>query len=334
MSPLPYVRGQVVILAMLIAGAGLFDAALLGVCCGAAAFGWLLLLREKYRWDLTRTEAGVPPHRSRLDRVVAGDTLFTLLPASLLAALFAAEVVHPLSGHAAVHGATAALVVAATLIWASSLFDWYLILPRISGQLGARPCRAASEIPEFYFPSTWKEVTRWWYIHRVVAAFAFRVGLSTALAVVIGEVSGLHQEARWFAGVAMLLFSGYAISTGARGVRQAGHAKGIVSETVRVAHRPPRRRKWLPFLKLEPLELDGRFYVVDVAIESVQLVSAETYEAEALPRPDKFAKHPDEVPLENIKAIQQEPRKFTGCEGRCSGINWYCIENPRCFQVK
>lgn len=334
MSPLPYVRGQVVILAMLIAGAGLFDAALLGVCCGAAAFGWLLLLKEKYRGDLTRTEAGVPPHRSRLDRVVAGDTLFTLLPATLLAALFEAEVVRPLSGHAAVHGATAALVVAATIIWASSLFDWYLILPRISGQLGARPCRAASEIPEFYFPSTWKEVTRWWYIHRIVAAFAFRVGLSTALAVVIGEVSGLHQEARWFAGVAMLLFLSYGFSALWHGVGQAGHAKAIVGQTVGVERRKGKRRWLPPFKKLPPLSFEGRYYVVDVSIESIQLVDIEPHEAEALPESEKFERHPRSVLLPNADAIHPTRPKFRGCEGRCSGINWYCIENPRCFEVK
>jgi hypothetical protein len=221
-SPIPYIRGQVAVLAILIAGAGLFDAAILGACCGVVAFAWMLVVRGKYSRDLARTKAEAPPHRARLDRVVAGDTLATLLPATLLAAAFALNLPHPLVGHVAVHGAIAALVVTTTVIWASSLFDWYLILPRVSGQLGPRPCRSAGEVAEFPFPSTWKEVTRWWYIHRVAAAFAFRVGLSTALAVVIGEVSGLQREARWFAGVAMLLFSSYAFSALWHGVSQAG----------------------------------------------------------------------------------------------------------------
>jgi hypothetical protein len=333
-SPIPYVRGQVAVLAILVAGAGLFDAAILGACCGIAAFAWLLLMREKYRWDLVRTTAAVPPHRARLDRVVAGDTTVTLLPATLLAALFATGIAHPLAGHDAVHGATAALVVAATIVWASSLFDWYLILPRVSGQLGPRPCRSASEVAEFPFPSTWKEVTRWWYIHRVVAAFAFRVGLSTALAVVIGEISGLHQEARWFAGVAMLLFSSYAFSALWHGVGQAGHAKAIVGETVRVEGRPGKRRRLPPFAKLPPLRFDGRYYVVDVAIESIQIVNVESHEAEVLPAPEKFERHPDSVLLPNFDAIHPVKPKFCGCEERCSGINWYCIENPRCFEAK
>jgi hypothetical protein len=335
MSPLPYLRGQVVVLAGLIVAAGLFDAAALGLCCGLAALAWLLLLREKYRWDLARIgSATVPPHRARLDRVVAGDALLALVPTSLTAALFSVDIVHPLSGYDAAHGATAALVVTATVIWASSLFDWYLILPRISGQLGPQPCRAASEVPEFFFPKTWKEVTRWWYIHRVVAAFAFRVGLSIALAVVIGEVSGLHEEARWFAGVAMLLFLSYGLSALWHGVGQAGHAKAIVGQTVGVERRAGKRRKLPPFTKLPALAFDGRYYVVDVSIESVQLVDVAAHEAATLPRPEKFARHPRSVLLPNADAIHPIAPRFSGCEGRCSGVNWYCIENPRCFEVK
>lgn len=336
MSPIPYVRGQVVVLGALIAAAGVFDAAVVGLCCGISALVWLLLLREKYRWDLVRLEAtDVPPHRARLDRVVAGDALLALAPATLLAALFAAEGLNPLGGHDAVHGATAALAVAAAVIWASALFDWYLILPRISGQLGPRPCRSAAEVPDFFFPSTWKEVTRWWYIHRVAAAFAFRVGLSTALTVVLGEVSGLHEEARWFAGVAMLLFLSYGFSALWHGVGQAGHAKAIVGQTVEVERRGGKRRKLPPFRKLPPLSFDGRYYVVDVSIESVQLIDVEPHEAETLPRPEKFARHPDRsVLLPNADAIHPTRPKFGGCGDRCSGANWYCIENPRCFEVK
>jgi hypothetical protein len=38
--------------------------------------------------------------------------------------------------------------------------DFSRILPRISGQLGYRPCRASEEEESFTFPWTWKEVTR------------------------------------------------------------------------------------------------------------------------------------------------------------------------------
>lgn len=335
MSPIPYVRAQVIALAGLIFTAALFDSAALATACGLVALGWLLLMREKYRWDIARTGADVPPHRARLDRVVAVDAVVTLLPTTLFACCLLFGLADPLAGRDAVRGAASALVPAAVVIWASSLVDWYLILPRISGQLGPRPCRAVVEPARFPFPWTWKEVTRWWYVHRVVAAFAFRVGLSTALAVVIGEVSGLDNEARWFAGVAMLLFSGYAISTLARGVGQIAHAKAIVGQTVEVSRRPGRRRKWWPLRKLEALDLDGRFYIVDIAIESVQLIRTEAHETRVLPTPREFTANPDAVvALANVDAIHQSPTKFSGCDHRCSGINWYCIENPHCFEPK
>jgi len=65
------------------------------------------------------------------------------------------------------------LGVTAAIILLSSLIDWYVILPRISGLLGIRPCRE----PDTDFPrrpQTWREVTRWWYIHRIIAALALR----------------------------------------------------------------------------------------------------------------------------------------------------------------
>jgi hypothetical protein len=335
MSPIPYIRAQTIALALLIACAALFDATTMALCCGLGGLAWLLLWHAKYRADVHATGAAVPDHRARLDRVVLTDALVGLLSAVLFAAAFVLGGVEPITGEVAVHGAALALAPTALAIWGSSLIDWYVILPRVSGQLGARPCRAAVEPADFPWPNTWKEVTRWWYVHRIAAAFAFRVGLSAALAVVIGDLSGLQEWARWFAAVVMLLlFSGYALSTLARGIRQIGHAKVIVGETVRVDRRPGKRKKWPPFTKLDPLRLDGRQYIVDVAIESAQLISAETHEAKSLPSPEKFARHADEVTLDNVDAIHLAPEKFAGCQGRCSGVNWYCIENPLCFNPK
>jgi hypothetical protein len=340
MSPIPYVRGQVIVLAILVAGAGVFGAAILGICCGLAALTWLLALREKYRWDLARATACVPPHRARLDRVVAGDALATLLPTTLLAALFATDIAHPLSGYEAIRGATAALVLATTVIWASSLFDWYLILPRISGQLGCRPCRASEEEEAFTFPSTWREVTRWWYIHRVAGTLAFRLGLSASVAVVIGAVTGLELLARATAWIVMLMFGAYAVGTLIRGgtlakqVGQGGHAKGIVGQTVTVERRAGGRRRWQPWRRLPAMQIDGRRYVVDVALESIQLADVEPREATELPKPLRFEKNFDGVPISEVDAIRQAKSKFSGCKDRCSGVNWYCIENPRCFEVK
>jgi hypothetical protein len=341
MSPIPYVRGQVVALAILIAGTAAFDAANIATYCGIVGLVWLLALREKYHWDLIRAGMTfVPSHRARLDRVVARDALVTLLPMTLFAALFATAIVHPLTGYNAIHGATVALAPAAVIVWGSSLVDWYVILPRISGQLGHRPCRAGEEEEPFTFPWTWKEVTRWWYIHRVVGTLAFRLGLSAAIAAVLTAVTGLELVAHAAAWIVMLTFGAYAVTALVRGsilakqVGQGGHVKGIIGQTVTVERREGRRPWWRLWRKLKPLHLNGRHYVVDVALEGIQLAAVEPREATKLPAPLSFEKDFDSVPIAEANAIRQEPSKFSGCAGRCSGINWYCIENPRCFRPK
>ncbi len=210
---------------------------------------------------------------------------------------------------------------------------WYLIFPRVSGRLGFRPCRSASEVPQFYFPGTWKEVTRWWYFHRIVGTFVFRVGLTTAGAIVLGEVLDAREASRWLMAGPMLLFAGYGYSALWHSVLQAGNAKAVVGQTVAVERRPGKRRMLPAFWKLPPLAFDGRYYIVDVAIEGVQLVDTEPHEAQELPEPEKFTRYPRSVLLPNADATYSTS-KFKGCEGRCSGINWYCIENPRCFHLK
>lgn len=335
MSPIPYVRGQVVVLGLLVVLTAIAGGTVVALACGLFGIGWMLSLRSRYRSDLARVGAATPEHRRRLDRVVAGDALIALVPACVAATVLLALAGEPLLVLGGARGVATALVVTTTAVHASSLVDWYVILPRVSGQLGARPCRAALEEPAFPFPGTWKEVTRWWYIHRAVAAFVFRVGLSAALAIALGELSGLEAEARWLAAAAMLVvFSAYTLAAVGRGVGQAGHAKAILGETVRVERRAGRRSPWFPLRKLPPIQLDSRYYVYDVSIEQVQFADVEPRERDDLPSPPRFETDPDSVYLADVDAVRKANEKFRGCAGRCSGINWYCIENPRCFEPK
>jgi hypothetical protein len=339
-SPLPYVRGQVIFLAVLISVSGVLGAGALAVPCGAVALAWMLGLRRKYGRDVYRAETETPRHRARLDRVVARDALLSLPPAILLSAVFIGYPLDSAPWLEVVRSATAPFTIAWTVVYASSLFDWYLILPRVSGQLGYRPCRAAEEEERFSFPSTWKEVTRWWYIHRAAGTLAFRIGLILAVGALAGALSDFGLLAKAFAWSITLAFGAYAAVTIWRGatlagqVGQAGHVKGIVGQTVTVERRAGRRHPWLPWRELPALQVDGRRYVVDVALESVQLAEVEPREQENLPNPPRFEKDVDSVPLSDVDAIRQAQPKFSGCMGRCSGINWYCIENPRCFDPK
>jgi hypothetical protein len=137
-----------------------------------------------------------------------------------------------------------------------------------------------------------------------------------------------------------MLFGGYAVITALRGlrealqVRQAGHPKGYVGQTVTVERRLGHRSRLRPWHKLPALALEGRQYVVDVALESTQLAAITARENADLPTPIRFERDVDSVPLADVDAMRQAHPKFVGCRDRCSGINWYCIENRRCYRPK
>jgi hypothetical protein len=339
MSPLPYVRGQVIMLALLASFVGILGGGVVTLACTAAALAWMLGLRHKYGRDVATAGLDVPAHRAGLDRVVAADAFKWFAPTLLVGLLFLLYPLQPADWLLTAKDIALPLTIAGVFVYASSLFDWYLILPRVSGQLGHRPCRAAEEEESFTFPSTWKEVTRWWYIHRTAGTLAFRLGLIFAAGALASSASDLGLLARLVGWTITFAFGGYAAATVGRGftlarqTKQAGHVRGIVGQTLQVERRAGRRHPWLLWRELPVLQIDGRHYVVDVALESVQLARAEPREG-ALDKLPRFQKEVDSLPLSDVDALRQGHPKFSGCANRCSGINWYCIENPRCFDPK
>ena len=330
MSPLPYVRAHAVVLAALLIASGVLGASLLALLCAVSGSVVAALLHMRYQHDVAVTEATVPPHRNKLDDVVASDAIAAFGPATLLIVVSWVIGLNP-SGDAAATARIAVgfLAIAATAIYLSSLVDWYVILPRVSGQLGARPCRDRD--PRFPFPHSWKEVTRWWYIHRIVATVAFRFLLAAAIAAVLGQFIGIGEETKIIAGLVLGVFATY-ISTLSSAVFQGAQPKLLVGETVLVRPRP-RRQLWPPFTMVHPPDLRGRQYIIDVSLEGIHLTPAAPREQSELPEP-KFVSKADRLPLVSHDSARLSPQEFSGCAHRCSGINWYCIENPRCFEAK
>jgi hypothetical protein len=339
-SPIPYVRLQAFVLGVLIVLAGVFDEALTPAICASAALIWLMFLRHRYLRDVQGQDACLPLHRAKLDRVVEKDGCVVLLSGLIVCLVVAMDPVHVPHWLVVIGKTAGAFGVGWTVVYASSLVDWYVILPRVSGQLGYRPCRAAEEVEYFSFPYTWREVTRWWYIHRVVAATAFRLGLSAAVTTAAVAVTGVPLLGRAIAWSIGLMFGAYALITAFLGLReahqvsQAGHPKGYVGQTVSVERRAGRRSRLLPWRRLAALAIEGRHYVVDVSLESTQLALVSGREAIAEATPIRFERDVDSVPLKDLDAIRQARPKFDGCRNGCSGINWYCIENPHCYRTK
>lgn len=343
MSPEPYVRGQAAVLAILLIGAAAVGSPLAALVLAGVGALVVFGLRTKYRGDVAAAGTPTPRHRERLDLIVSGDAR-----AALGAGLVAGGLLVALGIGARDIGAAAATPVllagSAIGVYLSSLVDWYVILPRISGQLGVRPCRDEhSRHPRF--PRTWRESTRWWFIHRIAAALILRFGLSFAVAFTIKRYVTFPGGSFVVATIAVAGFASYRAAA-FRAFFEAGHPTFIVGRTVRCAKakRQPlrtlklgRRTFRIPGLKKEAVGDHGpRMYVYDVALECVQLARVADRERE-VPRDsdDKvvFESDPEKVLLKDIGAVKPGT-PFAGCEGRCSGINWYCIENPRCFEPK
>ncbi|HET7484713.1 MAG TPA: hypothetical protein VFJ64_04985 [Solirubrobacterales bacterium] len=325
-------------------GVSILGSPIAGLSCTAVVAFAFWILQARYGGDLGAADIeAVPGHRRTLDAMVAGNVRLAVVVGSVggMVMLFAKR---PDLGIAP--ASTVILAVTAAVILLSSLIDWYIILPRMSGLLGIRPCRD----PEENFPrrpETWREVTRWWYIHRIVAAVVLRFGLSFAISLALARYIAVPHGAAIVAGALMGGFASY-VAAAWDAFWQAGHLTLIVGRTVqrREVNRVPRKivvfgwKLQLPFFTEGVAgQIQPREYVYDVALEGVQLSRVESREGAEVPRHDNgrilYERNPAKLPVKDINASRPKPAQpFIGCRGRCSGINWYCIENPRCFKNK
>lgn len=315
-SPEPWVRLHALLVFGLLTATVVLGGEVFVLATGGFLVIWALWLWRKYRHDRLRTNADAPPHRERLDVLVAGDVKAALLAPLVLGIYVTAMGVSAPQVAGYVLDATATMALVGVVVYGSSLFDWYVILPRMSGQLGPRPCRRDGEFKSF--PRTWREVTRWWYGHRIVADFFVVYGSALALGILVAGIAGASSP--WVD----LAFSAVFGTLGAYrkalwpAVKEFMHPRLIVGRTV--ASRFGERR-----------------YVFDVAIEGVQVVPVEKYELRAERLRDdeqpEFERHPERIPLTAVDEAK-DAGQYTGCDRRCAGISWYCIENEDCFRVK
>jgi hypothetical protein len=343
-SPEPYVRGQAFAFALFLIAAAILGPPEAALACAVIAGAASRALYSKYRRDVATSGVDVPHHRERLDLIVAGDARAAIAVGVVAAGMLLGFGVD--SPDVGISPATTPLLAfGAAAVYVSSLVDWYVILPRVSGLLGVRPCRPdTGDHPAF--PRTWRETTRWWYVHRIAAALVLSFTLSYAIAFTIDEYVSIRGGGTVVAGAVLGGLVAYRRAA-YRAFIQGGHLTMIVGRTVRRrstrrttlftlgrgsgALRMPgfRRRAFGP--------LGPREYVFDVALEGVQLVRADARE-KAVPRDEEgnvvYERDPTKVPLKDVDATEPAEQPFTGCERQCSGINWYCIENPRCFAPK
>jgi hypothetical protein len=145
-----------------IAGAALSALALLGQATVALAGATALLvfaltLIALYVRGRRPSRPPIPPNRRERDRGIFVGTIVAAAPPAALAAAALTLDLHPL-GHTPrlVAAAIIATSLAAPVVFASTLCDWYLILPRLSGLVGRAPCQEARR-------ARWRALTQFWY---------------------------------------------------------------------------------------------------------------------------------------------------------------------------
>lgn len=316
MSPEPWVRMHAAAVCAALIGTVVLGGQVVVLATGGMLALFVFGMWRKYQRDVLLSRAEVPPHRDRLDVLVAGDARASLLPPLVLGV--SAAVMSPAVPHTPFYvlDSVATVALVAVVVYGSSLFDWYVTLPRMTGLLGPRPCRRDEKFKTF--PRTWREVTRWWYFHRMVADFVLVYGVALALGMVAAGLTGASSPWVDLSFTAVFGTLGAYQKAILPAAKEFMHPRLIVGSTVTNRFRERR-------------------YVYDVAMEGVQVVPAEKFEKRAeelLPdqRPAYEGK-PERVPLTAVDEFKDAER-YTGCDRRCVGISWYCIENEDCFKPK
>lgn len=322
MTPDPYIRRYCWVMATALVFGGLADLyPIAGTGTAVTLLVWLGL-RQVYRsdqkasnYDARRLQA--IPRRLLLDRSM--DLWLANTVASGAVAVGVGLLVKPFGAIATTVWLIAAGITLGVggVLW-SSLVDWYWVLPRVSGMLGHRPCRPAPE--QSARSVSWEEVTRWWLTHRIASVIL----VSTGFALTVGAAL-------------TLALSGASLADSARTI--TGAVVGGVSGIVLVFQR--KAAEAAPHVT-RPNTRVGSFYehegdvgwVVDVALEGAQLVLRRqhrrrvTTAEEANSRPT-FMPEKGDTTVSLVDRLRREDR-FEECK-TCSGINWYCVENPRAW---
>jgi hypothetical protein len=205
------------------------------------------------------------------------------------------------------------VTVAATAVFVSSLIDWYWILPRVSGVVCPAPCEAPGH-------EYWTYLTNHWIFHRVIAELFVSGAIVAWPTAMAGETMGSAQ-ALW--GVGAVIATGsiaYREKFVVAAILNAGDARTKVGDVVRIRHEVDEEDRW------------SWAYVLDVSLRGAKIVLLEGLSFGGRP----FDRKGDFL-MASDAALAAAPRSYEAklChfsrrdDGHCSGVNWYCRNNPR-----
>lgn len=165
-----------------------------------AAFGGALAAGYRTRRSSLQASLYREPH----DRSVMRQLVAIGLGSAALLAAGGAEVLPVFAVPPFVEAVILSLAVGSVSVYASSLVDWYYIVPSISGLTGEAPC----ERPD---PPRWRTITRLWFLHRAIAACGVIAAAVTVPAYAAVASGTPFLRAVW-ASAAVALLAGLAIA--------------------------------------------------------------------------------------------------------------------------
>lgn len=260
-----------------------------------------------------RAGRGMPPHRASLERIVLGQWI----GASVLgAAAGLACVTYDFAPLAETNRVVDTLIVGVTVgaiaVFLSSLIDWYVILPKVSGLAGPAPCECAGG-------ARWKYTTNIWYFHRSAATTLIYLAATGIPSYMGGTAKGSGIVAWGIVAVIVATAGGYFFRAMFLAAWYSFNPPILVGDQIFVTAAE---------------EGDGdvavrrhRAYVLDVSLQGAKYKVLHGGRYVGKPFIDKDDGNVPNHKLPQAKAPRNDGEPLCG-KNHCTGVNWYCRFNP------
>ncbi|MGN6257103.1 MAG: hypothetical protein ACTHN3_05030 [Solirubrobacterales bacterium] len=193
------------------------------------------------------------------------------------------------------------------LVFASTLTDWFYVLPHLRGGCGTI-CATSLE-------GQWRGVTRVWLLHRALATLGGIAGATALVAIAANSwVRPIDETVAGAIAAVATIIAGYYLTRAAPLLAIAINPPVQVGDVIEIAeefnvHKPGALRE---------------YFVVDVALEGVKLL--QVGEEDVIPRsgPDARRTHDRTVDVMEISKLLRGRRPVKPCARGCQRLTKYC----------
>lgn len=283
-----------------------------GFLCVAYLFQRRAARRMPEQFRSRRQNNLVPPHRRTLDRWVLAQWLAIAVIGGGGSVLVNQADWKPFHGVGLVFNV---LVVGWVVLWSgiylSSLIDWYLIMPKVSGVACPAPCERPGH-------QRWAGVTALWCFHRGFARLlvpAVLIGCPTVIGALTTSSGG--RAICFSLSATLALYLAEFEIQGKAALSYGLNPRRYIGDTLWLIREGPDSVSRHPGFLIDVSAEGGKFKYVQ---RDGCFVGGEFEQ-----------KHDDDGRPITLPALNERPRVepvLAPCGERCTGVNWYCWRNP------